>query len=220
MVDSTANRVASGLQAREQAASRIAEMLTAAEKNIAAAPPPLSLQQREMPPSPEKLARFKELSDSVRDIGTRPLDRTRPSVPGRTDRLPPACDGSMTRADNHVSKLHTEVKLHGKVVARIYNSGAAEFADDYAYLGRDFRGETLTGPGLAEQRLAKVRAALEHGGAIIADGGNSPAGGIAKAYGKCLAEILRAGTAQTQQEWLAFKATEPPPPGAFLSRTA
>jgi len=178
---------------------------------------PLPIGQR-TPTVSERLEKFKALSEQA---GRLLPDRSqgRPSIPGVTDELPPAYDGN-SRADNHVSKLHTEIKLNGKTIARIYNSGAAEFADDYAFLARGFDKDTKVGPDLAESRLARVTAALERHGMITKD--KQEIGGlkIAPQAGTPIVDILRASTAQTQQEWLEFKATESPPPGALVSRTA
>lgn len=41
-----------------------------------------------------------------------------------------------------------------------------------------------------------------------------------KNAGKSVAEMLKASTAQTQSEWLEFKAKEGAIPGQLLSRTA
>jgi len=181
--------------------------------------PPLSIgEQREPTVSPE-LNAFKERAEQLRNAAEARRSESRPSVPGVTDELPPAYNGSFP-ADNHASKLHTEIKLNGKVIGRVYNSGVSEFADDYAYLARGSDKDTTTGPELAEIRVARAKAALERSGALSKDAvaAQQPKGSIARKAD--VFDILRAGTAKTQQEWLAFKATEPPMPGAYVSRSA
>jgi hypothetical protein len=100
----------------------------------------LSIERREPSAIPEKMAKFMEMAEERRNMpkdtgGTR-WSPPKVSIPGVTDQLPPAYDGN-SRADNHVSKLHTEIKLDGKVIARFYNSGVAEYADEYGYLAGD-----------------------------------------------------------------------------------
>lgn len=89
--------------------------------------------------------------------------------------------------DNDVSHLRAEIKIDGKVVARIYNSGASEIADGYGYLaleaGFGGAGEGSTvGPDLGDMRIAAL--------AKLLDG----------------EEVVMAKTAQTQAQWLAEKA--------------
>lgn len=180
---------------------------------------PLSIgEQRESTVS-AKLNAFKERAEQLRNAGEALRSESRPSVPGVTDELPPAYDGNFP-ADNHASKLHTEIKLNGKVIGRVYNSGVSEFADDYAYLARGSDKDTTTGPELAGIRVARAKAALERSGALPKDAldGQPLRGGFGRKPD--VFDILRAGTAQTQREWLVCKATEPPMPGAYVSRRA
>jgi hypothetical protein len=180
---------------------------------------PLSIGEHREPTASPELAAFKERAEQVRNGAELRSSRGTPSVPGVTDELPPAYDGN-SRADNHVSKLRTEIKLNGKVIGRVYNSGVSEFADDYAFLARGSEKDTTTGPELAELRVARAKAALERHGMISKDAleGQPPKGNFGRKAD--VFDILRASTPQTQQEWLAFKATEPPMPGAYVSRTA
>jgi hypothetical protein len=221
VTDPITSRISGGLAARRQAELRVPDMLAASQAATASDETPSTVQQRSPSAISEKMANFIEMSEQLRNgADSRNFAPARPHLPGTSDRLPPAYDGN-PRADNHISKLHTEIKLDGKVIGRIYNSGAAEFADDYSYLAAGFKGETLLGPDLAEQRLAKVKAALERSGATFTDGkSENYRSTVAGNFSASVVEILRASTAQTQQEWLAFKSTESPSPGALLSRTA
>jgi hypothetical protein len=134
--------------------------------------------------------------------------------------LGPAYSGPDTRADNHVSKIHTEIKVNGKVVARVYNSGAAEIADEYRFLEDELRPEldTMVGPDLAVDRAKRIEAALQRYGAVMEDE-LSPAGLLtAKLTKTPVLELLTADTAQTQEGWLKFKAKEgPADPGSLFS---
>jgi len=131
-----------------------------------------------------------------------------------------AYSGSDTRADNHVSKIHTEIKVNDKVIARVYNSGAVEIADEYRFLEDELRPEldTMVGPDLAIDRAKRIKAALQRYGAVMQDE-LSPTGLLtAKLTKTPVLELLKAGTAQTQDEWLAFKAKEGPvDPGSLFS---
>jgi hypothetical protein len=77
---------------------------------------------------------------------------------------PPSGD---PRADNHASKIHTEIKVNGKVIARTYNSGAVEIASEYSFLSEelDFGADKGVGPDLAANRAARINALLERYGA-------------------------------------------------------
>jgi hypothetical protein len=180
---------------------------------------PLTIGPRREPTVSAELNAFKERAEQVMRGEVLFSSRGTPSVPGVTDELPPAYDGN-SRADNHAAKLHTEIKLNGKVIGRVYNSGVSEFADDYAFLARGSEKDTTTGPELAQLRVARAKAALERHGMISTDAleGQQPKTNFMRKAD--VFDILRASTAQTQQEWLAFKATEPPMPGAYVSRSA
>lgn len=127
------------------------------------------------------------------------------------------------RADNHVSKIHSEIKVNGKVVARVYNSGGIEIANEYRFLSQeiDFSADTMVGPDLAESRAERVKAVLERYGAAMKDEMTLPQLMSATLAKTPMLEILRARTAQTQAEWMADKAKEGPlDPGTFFSRVA
>ena len=47
---------------------------------------------------------------------------------------PPSGSG---RADNQTKNIHTEIKVNGKVIARIYNTGGIEIADEYRFFRQD-----------------------------------------------------------------------------------
>lgn len=134
---------------------------------------------------------------------------------------PPSGSG---RADNSPEKVHTEIKVNEKIVARVYNSGAMEIANDFRFLqddlGDSFAADRIVGPDLAEARAKRVRDALEGYG--IRDSATLGASALAEAKSARapLLEMLRAATAQTQQQWLEMKSKEPPMPGSVLSMTA
>jgi hypothetical protein len=133
--------------------------------------------------------------------------------------LGPAYSGS-TRADNHVSKIHTEIKVNDKVIARVYNSGAVEIADEYAFLSDELRPEldTMVGPDLAVDRANRIKASLQRHGAVMQDELSPTALLAANLMKTPVLELLKADTAQTQEEWFAFKAKEgPADPGALFS---
>jgi hypothetical protein len=127
------------------------------------------------------------------------------------------------RASNHISKLHTEIKVNGKVIARVYNSGAMEIANEYGFLADElnFGDDRIVGPDLAEDRVKRVKAALVAHGVLPKDD-LSPAGLMAATLAKTpILETLRAGTAQTQEQWVEDKAKEGPlDPGMLFSRVA
>lgn len=83
--------------------------------------------------------------------------------------LPPAYDGN-SRSDNHVSKIHTEIKVNGRVIARVFNSGAIQIAGEYGFitdeLRESFAADRKVGPELAEERTKRVKAALERHGVL------------------------------------------------------
>lgn len=72
------------------------------------------------------------------------------------------------QADNHASNTYATVKVKGKVVATLYNSGAAETSNaNYGKvknLPSMGEAEKLTGPALAEKRAAEIAATL--GGSV------------------------------------------------------
>ena len=75
---------------------------------------------------------------------------------------PPTGSG---RADNQTKNIHTEIKFNGKVIARIYNTGGVEIADEYRFLSDkiDFAGDKMVGPefekGLADMKKVSEAAA-------------------------------------------------------------
>ena len=89
------------------------------------------------------------------------------------------------KADNDPSNIHATVKVGGKVVATLYNSGASmtpnALAGTVGRLPSMGPEETLTGPALAQKRAQEIAKAL---------------GGT----------IEQAATAQTQAQW----ASRPP----------
>jgi len=127
------------------------------------------------------------------------------------------------RADNHASKIHTEIKINGKVIARTYNSGAVEIASEYSFLGEElgFGADTMVGPDLAADRAARINAVLERYGAVTKDD-LSPSELVAATVAKKpILESLLADTVQTQQEWLdEMEKQGRLEPGALFSRVA
>jgi hypothetical protein len=126
-------------------------------------------------------------------------------------------------ASNHVSKVHTEIKVDGKVIARVYNGGAVEIANEYTFLADElgFQNDTMVGPDLAEDRAKRIKGILEKYGAVMKDD-LSPDGLLTAQLAKTpVLELLRAQTAQTQEEWQEEMAKQGPlDPGAFFSRVA
>jgi hypothetical protein len=135
---------------------------------------------------------------------------------------PPSGSG---RADNSPEKVHTEIKVNGKVVARTYNSGGIEIANEYGFISDElldsFAADKGGGPELAEARANRFKAALERHGMLPREKLDTN-GLLAAALAKTpIVEMLRASTAQTEEEWLEAKSKEAPlDPGAFLSRMA
>jgi len=131
---------------------------------------------------------------------------------------PPSGSG---RDDNQTKNIHTEIKVNGKVIARLYNTGAVEIADEYRFLADeiDFGGDKMVGPDLAEYRAKGIKAVLQRYGAVMND---DPVGMLTAAITKTpILELLKADTALTQDEWLEEKAKQGPlDPGSFFSRTA
>lgn len=92
---------------------------------------------------------------------------------------------------NEKSGLRVEIKVNGKVIGRVYNSGGVELADEYGTLGFElgFGGpgeEGLEGPDLAEDRIAR----------------------LATAFQNAQFEVIRSPTALTKAEWSALQAGE------------
>jgi hypothetical protein len=124
------------------------------------------------------------------------------------------------RASNHPSKLHTEIKIDGKVVARIYNGGAVEMPNEYSFLGDELglNSDTLVGPDLAENRAKRIKEALLKHGAVL--DGDSALAGSATLKAPVL-EMVKAITAQTQSEWQAEMIKQgSAQPGSYYERTA
>lgn len=127
------------------------------------------------------------------------------------------------RADNHGSKIHTEIKVNGKVVARVYNSGGMEIANEYRFIAdeMDFGGDRMVGPDLAKDRAQRMMAVLERYGAVIGNDASPDKLLSAKLARQPIVEAVMAATAQSQEQWLADKAKEGPlDPGMLFSRVA
>jgi hypothetical protein len=127
------------------------------------------------------------------------------------------------RADNHGSKIHTEIKVNGKVIARAYNGGGIEIASEYGFLREVLGAENDKGigPDLAANRVARIKAALESYGALPKDDLGPEEVMTATLAKKPILETLLADTVQTQQEWLDDMAKQGRlDPGALFSRVA
>ena len=111
----------------------------------------------------------------------------------------------------------------GKVIARVYNTGGVEIADEYRFLSDeiDFAGDKMVGPDLAEDRANRIKAVLQRYGAVMNDE-QDPVGMLTAAVTKApILELLKADTALTQDAWLEEKAKQGPrDPGSFFSRSA
>jgi len=133
---------------------------------------------------------------------------------------PPSGSG---RADNQTKNIHTEIKVNGKVIARIYNTGGVEIADEYRFLSDkiDFAGDKMVGPDLAEDRAKRIKAVLQEYGAVMNDE-QDPVGMLTAVLTKApILELLKADTALSQGAWLEEKAKKGPlDPGSFFSRSA
>src|SRR5258708_924983 len=117
---------------------------------------------------------------------------------------PPTGSG---RADNQTKNIHTEIKVNGKVIARVYNTGGVEIADEYRFLSDeiDFAGDKMVGPDLAEDRASRIKAVLQRYGAVMNDE-QDPAGMLTAAVTKApILELLKADTALTQDACLERK---------------
>jgi hypothetical protein len=118
--------------------------------------------------------------------------------------------------DNDVSHLRAEIKIDGKVIGRVYNSGAVELADAYGHLGEvagfgSASEGSLMGPELADLRINKLADLLK---VDISKAGEEVADDPATKFD---ASIVMASTAITQAQWLAEKAKMP---GSILSKEA
>lgn len=131
--------------------------------------------------------------------------------------------GGSGRADNQTKNIHTEVKVNGKVIARIYNTGGVEIADKYRFLSDkiDFASDKMVGPGLAEDRAKRIKAVLQNYGAVMKDE-QDPVGMLTAVLTKApILELLKADTALSQGAWLEEQAKKGPlDPGSFFSRSA
>lgn len=136
--------------------------------------------------------------------------------------LGPAYNGD-TRASNHVSKLHTEIKVDGKVIARVFNGGAVEIANEYRFLADElgFGNDRMVGPDLAEDRARRIKATLEKYGAVMKDDLGPAELLVAQLAKTPILEVLQAETAQTQEEWEDDVAGHGPlDPGSLFSAKA
>lgn len=87
-----------------------------------------------------------------------------PPAPGMETELGPA--RSMPGFDNSSENIHSEININGKVVARIYNSGAMEVAGAYAGYLQNLEGLGAgSGPRYADRMLASLKEALSEFGA-------------------------------------------------------
>ncbi len=125
------------------------------------------------------------------------------------------------RADNHGSKIHTEIKVNGKVIARAYNGGALEIADEYRFLADeiDFGADKAVGP-TSPRTVQRIMAVLERYGVVMGDKAKPQDLLSAKLAQQPIANALLAATARTQDQWLTDMAKEGRPPGNLFSRTA
>jgi hypothetical protein len=113
--------------------------------------------------------------------------------------------------------------VNGKVVARVYNSGGMEIADEYRFIADEmnFGGDKMVGPDLAKDRAQRMMAVLERYGAVVGNDASPDELLSAKLARQPIVETIMAATAQTQEEWLADKAKEGPlDPGTLFSRVA
>jgi hypothetical protein len=126
------------------------------------------------------------------------------------------------RADNHGSKIHTEIKVNGKVIARAYNGGGLEIADEYRFLVDEmsFGADKTVGPDLAKDRVQRIMAVLQRYGAVIGDEAKPQDLLSAKLAKQPIVDAVLAATAQTQAQWLDDMAKEGRLPGSLFSGTA
>jgi hypothetical protein len=124
--------------------------------------------------------------------------------------------------DNRADNIHTEIKVNGKVIARTYNTGLIEIADEYGFLSEElgFNADTMVGPDAAADRAARVEAALAKYGAVIKDEQSPDELASAMLAKLPILELVKADTALTQAEWMAEEARKGTrDAGAFFSRT-
>lgn len=91
-----------------------------------------------------------------------------PPAPSMETELGPA--RSMPGFDNSAENIRSEIKIGGKVVARIYNSGAMEVAGAYADQLHDLKGLGKgAGPDYADMLIASLKVAFAQFGASFTD---------------------------------------------------
>jgi hypothetical protein len=124
--------------------------------------------------------------EEVHKLYEKRLEAHQPPPPPAQPAEPTASTGGEWGWDP--SGLRAEIKVNGVVVGRIYNSGTVEVADEYGpltfALGFGGPGEgTIQGPDLADQRIAKLKAA----------------------FGDAKVEVIKSATAMTRAEWMAWR---------------
>lgn len=154
-------------------------------------------------------------SVTATDVGTATGADTGTRTGPLSDSLGPPLSGNPFW-DNDVSHLRAEIKIDGKVIGRVYNSGGVELADAYGHLaeaagfGSASEG-SLMGPELADLRINKLSELLKVG---VTKAGEEVADDPATKFD---ASIVMASTAITQAQWLAEKAKMP---GSILDKEA
>jgi hypothetical protein len=177
-----------------------------------------SAQSRPVPRPPLERKSMEEMKAAYR--AEHPLLTPQQALASGAELGPPSDD---PRADNHASKIHTEIKINGKVIARACNSGAIVIASEYGFLSEelDFQNDKGIGPDLAANRVARIKALLERYGALPKDDLSPEEVMTATLAKKPIVETLLADTVQTQQEWLDDMAKQGRlDPGALFSRVA
>ncbi|MBA5776960.1 hypothetical protein H2509_07425 [Stappia sp. F7233] len=108
---------------------------------------------------------------------------------------------------DHVSNVHSEVKVNGKTVARAYNDGNVELAPQYKLIEQvlEFDQDTSKGPALAEDRIARIQALLQDLGATFAQNGDGPNESAFRPSDSVIVQVERAETAQSLEDYLAEK---------------
>lgn len=99
--------------------------------------------------------------------------------------------------------VHSEIKMNGKVVGQIFNSGAVSVLNEYAHLSEKMLWggpleEGISGPDLVQKRTADLMNAFKGEGL----------------------SINRTDTAMTQAEWVKWLMSPEGAPGARLNKTA
>jgi hypothetical protein len=123
--------------------------------------------------------------------------------------------------DNRADNIHSEIKVNGKVIARFYNTGAAEIAREYAFLREEltFKDDKAIGPDLAADRAARMAAALERYGAVDKNDASANPVNANPSSAKAIMEMINADTAMTQEAWFEERVREGRlDPGALFSR--